>query len=89
MDEFEGELESYEANCENCERWYFLSDAIAHPVGASYELGQLQKRFENIIRNEAKYIRVLKSHPYRDVEQLVENPSQHRMKQTLSLIKEE
>jgi hypothetical protein len=78
-------VESYEARCGKCDRWYFKSDAICKPVGADLSPSEVRAGFIRVANNAAKTIQIQDDKtPEKGATREVFNPAIKRMCETLS-----
>ena len=85
IDKFTAPVESYEAKCDSCERWYYLTDAICKPVGVAYEANEIRESFINIANSEPHQISVqVDNRPNGSVTKEIFNPALKRMTETVA-----
>ena len=86
IDEFTAPVESYEAGCSNCDRWYFKTDAVCKPAGVNMTENEVREEFTRIANSEPTQIVVeLPKQPGVTVEKQVFNPVLKRMSETIAL----
>jgi len=85
IDTFSAPITAYESKCEDCNRWYYLSDAVCEPVTDRNSSGELRRAVADIHERMADDIDVVLGGPYTERENSIENPAKSRLKETAKM----